>query len=74
MSSEVSMGKGDTPRTVDQSKYAENFKRIFGVCLSKGCIVRHKCNRHSDSPKGKEVYGNMCKGLNYKYFVDKESW
>ncbi len=36
------MGKGDRPRPVDKKKYDENYKRIFGKCVS-GALNCPKC-------------------------------
>jgi hypothetical protein len=39
------MGKGDTPRPVDPDKYAEGYKRAFGICRSVKCPNTLTCVR-----------------------------
>lgn len=66
-------GKGDRPRQVDPSKYAEGYERVFGKKPDLEEIIRKAKERHPiDAPIRKTFTGrcgDICEGFTAKEFL-----
>jgi len=57
----MSAGKGDTPRKMDNGKYATNYERIFRKPVVHLC---HKCGKEKESHY---IYGMTCEECDYNH-------